>query len=71
VLVTCRCNWGEERVYYQDEDGTLCCLPLAWTNLAPIDLFVQVSAGRAAFRVADLLELSRNLASLNLGQERS
>jgi hypothetical protein len=70
VLVTCRCNWGEERVYYHDEAGTLCCLPLTWTNLTPIDLFVHVSAGRAAFRVADLLELSSTLASLTLEQEK-
>jgi hypothetical protein len=70
VLVTCRRNWGEERVYYHDEAGTLCCLPLAWTSLAPIDLFVHVSAGRAAFRVDDLLELSSILASLTLEQEK-
>jgi hypothetical protein len=30
----------------------------------PVDLFVSVSAGRAAFRVSDLLELSGMLASL-------
>jgi len=70
MLVTCRRNWSEERVYYQDEVGTLCCLPLGWTSLAPIDLFVHVSAGRAAFRVADLLELSSILASLTLEQEK-
>ena len=68
--MTCRRNWGEERVYYHDEAGTLCRLPLAWTSLAPIDLFVHVSAGRAAFRMADLLELSSILASLTLEQEK-
>jgi hypothetical protein len=64
VLVTCRRNWGEERVYYHDETGTLCSLPLGWTSLAPIDPFVRFSAGRAAFRLVDLLELSRLLAAL-------
>jgi len=61
-LVKCHRNWGEERVYYQNEAGELCSLPLTWTNLAKTDLFVQISAGRSAFRVTDLLELARLLA---------
>jgi hypothetical protein len=63
-ILQCQHNWQEKRVYYQNEAGALCSLPLEWTNLAPIDPFVQISAGRATFRVADLLELSRQLASL-------
>jgi hypothetical protein len=63
-LVTRRCNWGEERVYYHDETGRLCSLPLAWTSLAPVDPFVSLAAGRSAFRVTDLLELSRLVAFL-------
>jgi len=35
-----------------------------WTNLAPVDPFVVVAAGRAAFRLADLVELSRLVAAL-------
>lgn len=64
VLVTCRNNWGEQRAYYHDESGTLRSLPLAWTSLAPVDPLVRLAAGRALFRVADLLELTRQLASL-------
>jgi Family of unknown function (DUF5372) len=64
ALVTYRHNWGEDRVYYHDEGGRLHALPLAWTNLAPVDPFVSLAAGRAAFRVSDLLELSRRLAAL-------
>ena len=56
-------------MYYPDESGKLCSLPLMWTSLAPIDPLVSLSAGRAAFRVSDLLELSRMLASLKRGQE--
>ena len=63
-LVTCRCNWKEERAYYQDEAGRLCSLPLAWTSLAPEDPFVSLAAGRSAFRVTDLLELARRVAFL-------
>ncbi|MBT3265401.1 MAG: hypothetical protein HN372_13720 [Acidiferrobacteraceae bacterium] len=64
-LVTRRCNWGEERVYYHDEVGKLCSLPLAWTSLAFVDPFVSVASGRSAFRVIDLLELSRLIAFLS------
>jgi len=61
-LVKCHRNWGEERVYYHNDGGELCSLSLAWTNLAKIDLFVHISTGRSVFRVADLLELGRQLA---------
>jgi hypothetical protein len=63
-LVTVRHNWGDERVYYQDETGALHSLPLAWTSLAAEDPFVSLSAGRSAFRVVDLLELARRVAFL-------
>ena len=68
-LVARRRNWGEEQVYYHDESGRLCSLPLKWTSLAPVDPFVSLSAGRAAFRVSDLLELSRLLSSLREGKK--
>jgi hypothetical protein len=64
VLVTYRHNWGEDRVYYHDEAGVLHSLPAAWTSVTPADPFVSLAAGRSAFRVTDLLELSRLLASL-------
>ena len=51
-------------MYYHDEGGNLCSLPLKWTSLAAVDPFVSLSAGRAAFRVSDLLELTGMLASL-------
>jgi hypothetical protein len=69
VLVTCRHNWGEDRVYYHDEVGVLHSLPTAWTSMAPADPFVSLAAGRSVFRVADLLELARLLASLARARE--
>jgi len=39
-------------------------IPVAWTDLAAEDPFVVVSAGRAYFRVSDLLRLSDLLESL-------
>jgi hypothetical protein len=68
-LVKCHRNWGEERVYYRDEAGELCSLPLAWTNLAKIDPFVTISATRSVFRISDLLELARLLAIVSSQQE--
>jgi hypothetical protein len=66
ALVTHRHNWGEARVYYHDDEGRVCGVPVQWTNLAPADPFVVMAAGRSAFRLADLVELSRLLEHLTL-----
>ncbi len=63
TLVTCRQNWGEQRVYFYDEAGRLVSVPLAWTTLAAMDPFVELAAGRSAFRVGDLLESADLLAA--------
>jgi len=63
-LVTSRHNWSQKRVYYQNEAGILSSMPVEWTNLAHIDPFVIFSAGRAPFRVVDLLELSNLLTTI-------
>jgi hypothetical protein len=56
-LVQIRSNWGEERAYYVDAHEQLKTLPLGWTSLAAPDPFVTMAAGRAAFRLVDLLAL--------------
>ena len=58
VLLTYRHNWGENRVYFHDEDGRLIALPAQWTSVVPPDPFVVVSRGRSAFRLHDLVELA-------------
>ena len=63
-LVTYRQNWGEDRVYFHDDQGQLRTLPAGWTSLGADDPFVVVSAGRSAFRTTDLLELARLLNEL-------
>jgi hypothetical protein len=63
-LVTVRNNWGEDRVYYHDEQGRLCCIPARWTDAVPADPVVVISAGRSPFRLQDLRELVRLLAAL-------
>jgi len=62
--VTYRHNWGENRVYFHDDQDRLVSLPAAWTSLWPPDPFIQISAGRSAFRVQDLLDLAQLLAAL-------
>jgi hypothetical protein len=58
-MLTYRHTWGEDRVYYHDEAGKLCQVPAGWTDVLGRDPFVVVAAGRAPFRVVDLLELCR------------
>jgi hypothetical protein len=57
-LVFRRFNWGEDRVYFYDTHGKLKSFLTAITDLAPDDDFMRISAGRSAFRVDDLLQLS-------------
>jgi hypothetical protein len=56
-LVTIRHNWGEDRVYYYDEQKQLKSFLLSWTSAQPLDPFVVLAAGRSPFRINDLLEL--------------
>ena len=61
-LVSYRQNWGEDRVWFQDKkDARLHSLPMSWTDLGAVDPFVAVAAGRSPFRVADLLELVKQI----------
>jgi hypothetical protein len=52
-------NWGEDRVFYYDSGGNLKSLLTSLTDMVATDSFQEVSAGRSAFRVNDLLELRR------------
>jgi hypothetical protein len=55
--VSYRRAWGEDRVAFCDAAGRLRSVPATWTDVAPPDLFVGLAAGRACFRVEDLLAL--------------
>ena len=67
AIVTIRQNWGEELLYCRSEEGQLVSVPARWTDRFAPDPVVAVSAGRLAFRLEDLLELTRLVAAL--GQE--
>ena len=58
-------NWGEDRVYFCDDQGKLKSLPASWTDLEPVDAFVALSSGRALFRPDDLLRLAELLVGLD------
>ena len=70
VLVAVRHTWGEDRVFFLDEEGTQCSLPRAWTDVADPDPFVVLAGGRSPLRVEDLLalvELADALAAVRGG----
>jgi len=70
-MVTLRQNWGEERVYYFDEQRQLVSIPARWTSALAADPAVAVSAGRSRFRLEDLLELCRLIGDLQTGKQES
>jgi len=50
-------NWGENRVFFLDEEGAKHSLPAGWTDVAVVDPFVALAVGRSPFCVSDLLSL--------------
>ena len=61
--------WGEDRVFYRIPAGDhVATMPLSWTDLAPPDVFVSISAGRALFRPEDLLQLAALLDQLGVNE---
>jgi hypothetical protein len=64
VLVGIRQAWGEDRVFFFDEDGAQRSLPTGWTDAVLPDPFVARSGGRSALRVTDLLALAGLLDGL-------
>jgi len=56
-LDECRSTWGENRVYFSDSDGHVRSLPTSYTDVAAVDPFVEIAAGRSYFRFDDLNQL--------------
>jgi len=50
-------HWGEDRVIYRAADGTLPTIAIGMTDMAPLDRFRDIAAGRAAFLMVDLHRL--------------
>jgi hypothetical protein len=49
---------------YVMSNGRTRSLPVAWTDVAPVDPFVATAAGRAPFRLEDLLALAALLRDI-------
>lgn len=62
VFVAVRQTWGEDRVFFLDEDATLKSLPTAWTDAAAPDVFAAMAGGRSPFRAEDLVALAELIA---------
>jgi hypothetical protein len=60
-----RVNWGEDRVYYRDEDGQVRSILARCTDVYGLDPFVEVAAGRAFFRYDDLMRLADLLEEMS------
>jgi hypothetical protein len=67
-LLSYRHAWDEYRVFFYDREGRLSSLPAVWTNVVGVDPFVVMAAGRAHFRVEDLVALLQLLHRLEAEQ---
>jgi len=56
-LIDMRSRWGEWRVYYVTENGDSSYLPASWTDVRPLDPFVEQARGQTIARMEDLLAL--------------
>jgi hypothetical protein len=56
-LICRRRHWGEDRVVYAGDDGRICTISAAFTDVALLDEFRLAAGGQAAFRTADLMTL--------------
>lgn len=62
AFVAVRQTWGQDRVFFFDDEGVQSSMPRGWTDLGDVDPFVTVAAGRSAFRVEDLLRVAELIA---------
>lgn len=61
---------GESRVFFLNTKGRKSSVPLDWTDIGPKDPFVVVAAGRALFRVEDLLGLARLIEEIKSAKRK-
>jgi Family of unknown function (DUF5372) len=68
-ILNYRHNWGEYRVTFYETPEHVRTLPAAWTSMVPPDPSVVLAAGRAAFRVADLVTLTHLIHRIEEGRK--
>jgi hypothetical protein len=59
-------NWGENRVFYLNDNSERRSMPAEWTDLCLPDHFLAVSQGRARLRTSDLLVLAKVIEGLRM-----
>jgi hypothetical protein len=57
-IVSLKQTWGEDRVFYYQDDGRITSIPACWTSIYEPHPFNIISQGRSAFRFRELLELA-------------
>jgi hypothetical protein len=45
-------------------DGSLCSVPVGWTDFLPPDSYLSIGGGRSRFRVEDLLIVADLIAAI-------
>ncbi|HVB23397.1 MAG TPA: DUF5372 family protein [Ktedonobacteraceae bacterium] len=70
-ILNYRHNWGEYRVTFYETPDRVRTLPAAWTSLVSPDPSVVLAAGRAAFRVTDLLALTQRIQRIEQGRKEA
>jgi hypothetical protein len=63
-LLQYRRSWGKTCIDYLDSQGDVGAIPLEWTDVAPLDSFVEISASRAVFHISELLRLKQMVDQL-------
>ncbi len=63
-IVSTKKTWGEDRVFYHQEDGRLTSIPACWTSVYDSEVFNVISDGRSDFRFKELLQLARLVDSI-------
>jgi len=51
-------------VTFEHPVGTLCSVPVGWTDFIPADPYISIGRGRAHFRVEDLVQLTALIAAV-------
>ena len=64
MLVDYRQAWGEDRVYFTDDEGRIARMAASWTDVIEADVHVVVADGRADFRADDLGRLAHLIRSV-------
>ena len=70
TLLHYRRSWGRTYIDYVDAQDKVGAVPLEWTDAAPPDPFVAISATRAVFRIQELLRLKQWVDSMKCEENK-